>query len=254
MKKKIKKRIFSIGAILLIGVLIFLIYTYDSYSQSKGRFIYPSGPLVGPEEKEVLSAEEIMGLEPDYNKDIPMEFIINGTSGYGDLHDTLFSLLKSAHKQGWLPYEDSGCYISLTPILFWSATFNQVSTEMWVVVFSENFDETVKLEFYYYENSLSMHIYSEFSSMMLENFRSRPNEKYVCIFNGGRPLMLDSENSLYGIYGRVPVEGDYYHALDYEKLGVSYEEIISQDNLFWVDFFERRKESNYENSQQKKEH
>lgn len=48
--------------------------------------------------------------------------------------------------------------------------------------------------------------------------------------------MLDSDNKISpGTPLKVEVSGDYYHALDYEKLQVSYAELTKEDNLVWVE-------------------
>lgn len=238
MKTRKNIRVTTIIIILLLIIMYVVIDKLVWEKQNKGRFMsnltVPMGP--SPEGKSILSAEEIEDLKTTSNRDIPMESIINGSRGYKDLHNSLFSLLKTVHEQGSLPYEDKGCYISITPIHFWDAGENKISTVAWFAVFSQNFDKVITLVCYEYGNTLMMQIDSEFYSTLMEYFCSQPNEKYICIFNGMHILILDSQNVLYDAYNKTTVDGDYYHVLDYEKLGVSYNEIISQDKLIWIEF------------------
>lgn len=230
--------VLSVIVICVIGVLGFMTFRLQGEESEKGHFIneymnVPMGPL--PEGKDVLSAEEIEGLESAYNIDISMEAIINGADGYEEAHDTLWRFIENSHDEGGFMYGERGFYISLTPIPFWNARTNEISNEVWFAIFTEDFSEAQTLQVFTEENSLSMQWSKPFGDSMLRQFTSAPDEKYICILNPGA-FMLGSDNSLYPAYNQTKVEGDYYHTLDYEKLGISYNDFAARDQLFWIGF------------------
>lgn len=230
--------VLSVIVICVIGVLGFITFRLHGEESEKGHFTndymnVPMGPL--PKGKEVLSAEEIAGLETAYNIDISMEAIINGTDGYEEVHDRLWNSIDNSHEEGGFMYGERGFYISLTPILFWSATANEIFNDVWFAVFTEDLSEMRGLRFSPEEDSLTMMWDPPFSDSMLRQFTSAPDEKYICILNPGA-FMLGSDNSLYPAHNQTKVEGDYYHALDYEKLGISYNDFTAKDQLFWIGF------------------
>lgn len=236
--------VLSVIVICVIGVLGFITFRVQGEESEKGQFINNLNAVMGPlpEGKEILSAEEIEGLEPIYNIDISMEAIINGTDGYEKEHETLWGFIDSIQENCGLPYYGSGfqygergCYISLTPIYFWDALSNEIANEVCVAVFNEDFSAAQVIQFFKEENTLTMQLSSSFGDSMLEAFRAAPDEKFICLFNPDACL-LDAQNSLYATRDKVTVEGDYYHALDYEKLGVSYNDFASPERLIWIDF------------------
>lgn len=229
--------VLSVIIICIIGVLGFVTFRVQGEESEKGDFINNLNAVMGPlpEGKEVLSAEEIEGLELAYNIDISMEAIINGTDGYEEAHDTLWGFIENSHDGGGFMYGERGFYISLTPIPFWNARTNEISDEVRFAIFTEDFSEAQTLHVFIEENHLVMQWSKPFGERMLKQFASTPDEKYICIFNSG-VCMLDSDNFLYPTYIQTPVEGDYYHTLDYEKLGISYNDFAARDRLYWIEF------------------
>ena len=236
--------VLPVTLVCVIGVIGFITFRVQGEESEKGQFINNLNAVMGPlpEGKEILSAEEIEGLEPVYNIDISMEAIINGTDGYEKEHETLWGFIDSIQEHSGLPYYGSGfqygergCYISLTPIYFWNALSNEIANEVCFAVFNEDFSAAQVIQFFKEENTLTMQLSSSFGDSMLEAFRAAPDEKYICLFNPGGGL-LDAQNFLHATRDKVTVEGDYYHALDYEKLGVSYNDFASLEKLVWIDF------------------
>ena len=86
-----------------------------------------------------------------------------------------------------------------------------------------------------------MHTGLQFSLEDERELRKSPDERYIVLFNQGR-LIIDSGNTVYNWSKRMqyPMEinGDYYHALDYGTLGVSYSELTDPGNLVWISFGE----------------
>lgn len=113
-------------------------------------------------------------------------------------------------------------------------------TEERLLAFSEDFGETVEIYLYYNAHSDEMNVQLTYSvnTAIMDAFTEAPEEKYIFLYNGRLVQILDSHNVLHAgsIDCDITVEGDCYHALDYEKIAVSYQDIISEENLVWVEF------------------
>jgi hypothetical protein len=69
----------------------------------------------------------------------------------------------------------------------------------------------------------------------LKILRDSPDEQYIFLYNYDE-MLLDSSNILYEkTRFNIEVKGDYYHALDYEMLGVSYNKLTDESNLVWIE-------------------
>lgn len=69
---------------------------------------------------------------------------------------------------------------------------------------------------------------------LVEMLREHPDEKYIYLCGAGRARLLDKNNALYMDDSEVQVKGDYYHALDYKEIGLSYKDITDKKNLVWI--------------------
>jgi hypothetical protein len=63
-----------------------------------------------------------------------------------------------------------------------------------------------------------------------------PNESFIVLTDGYSSYFLSEDNRLYNastgsIVDDISITGDCYHAFSYDKIGVSYEEIVNQDIL-----------------------
>lgn len=64
-----------------------------------------------------------------------------------------------------------------------------------------------------------------------------PDREHILLTNGYDEMLLDEDNRGYGSYGAAfNVVGDYFHALDWENMAVSYQEITAEENMVWFSF------------------
>lgn len=129
-----------------------------------------------------------------------------------------------------------GCYLSSTVIPYYNVEENGMAIEYHVVMLSEDLQEKQILQFTAINHNCVVASVLPMENYMEEPFEESPEDKFLFLFNAGG-LALSPDNQL---YARDPkkyqVIGDYYHALDYENLAVSYADVVDPEHLIWVDF------------------
>ncbi|MBD5509826.1 MAG: hypothetical protein HDR08_00985 [Lachnospiraceae bacterium] len=253
-----RKKVIIIIIILafLLSCSIFLLHFASEHKKEpkkeSGQLSNVTEPMGNfPFAKYVLSAEEIANLQIDYESGIPVKEIMNRKAGYESVYDEFLQKLQwaaapepltmASNRTSFYDGEE-GCFISAKPIRFWEAYSNQMSMEEWILIFSKDFQKVAAVQIYKYEGEIHIGTCEHSTSFMKkvqEGMLAEPEEKFIFLFTGQQTLMLNSENEYwYAGYLAEPikVEGDYYHTLDYETIGISYDEITAEENLFWVDF------------------
>ncbi len=68
--------------------------------------------------------------------------------------------------------------------------------------------------------------------------KDNPDSRYITIDNAGKLLFIDEHNRITGSdsYITFSVEGDYYHTLDYHRLGISYNDMADEEKMVWIKF------------------
>lgn len=197
--------------------------------------------LIGksPEPKLILDAAEISASKIDYEYTLPIKPILDSEEGYEGYYESMVQLVKNLCEsaENYPFYQEEGFYVSTVPIYYFDAYNNTLSIETHVLLFSKDMSKTTVLIFFTHNNELQVQVLYPFDSYMEKLFQKEPDEKYIFLFNANDNLIIGSDNELYtGISPHeFEVVGDYYHALDYEKLGVSYAELTDADNLVWID-------------------
>lgn len=187
-----------------------------------------------PETKVILSEEEIRNAQINYESIFSIE-------DKEEIPEVILAFLNSLEWGEDTPfYGEDGCYISKKPLRFFSVDTCEMSTEERLIAFSKDFGEAVEIYLYYNEYSDEMNVQLTYSvnTAIMDAFNEAPDEKYIFLYNGRFTQILDSHNVLHSgsIDYDITVDGDYYHALDYEKIAVSYQDILSEENLVWVEF------------------
>ena len=195
-----------------------------------------SAALLGtyPEMKEVLSEEEIRNAQINYESIFSIE-------DKEEIPEVILAFFNSLEWGEDTPfYGENGCYISKKPIRFFSADTCKMSEEERLIAFSKDFSKAIEIYLYYNAHSDEMNVQLTYSvnTAISDAFTEAPDEEYIFLYNGRFMQILDSYNVLHSgsIDYDITVKGDYYHALDYEAIAVSYQDIISEENLVWVEF------------------
>ncbi len=138
------------------------------------------------------------------------------------------------------PEWSKGCYLSTTVIPYYNVQENGIAREYHVVMLSEDLQEKLILQIIKRGLKCEISTVLSMDGYMAEPFEEYPEEKFIFLFNV-KGLALSPDNQVY-VYALNPKEyqvtGDYYHALDYENLAVSYEDIIDPEHLVWVNFMQ----------------
>lgn len=194
------------------------------------------GPSSAPRN---LDAGELTILTIDYSSKIPIEAIINNKPGYEEYYRMITHIDSELRERfEYAFYGEKGFYLSTIPIEYFDSYEMKMHDCVQVVLFSEDFKNAAAHTFFYVGDKLESNF--QFGSFYeVEYMKSSPDELYIFLFNNGM-LMLDSNNDIHLWSNRrqynIEVYGDYYHSLNYEKLGVSYSMLTDSKNLIWFEF------------------
>ncbi|MDE7223777.1 MAG: hypothetical protein K2O34_08375 [Acetatifactor sp.] len=134
------------------------------------------------------------------------------------------------------PEWSEGCYLSTVVIPYYDVQENEVAREYHIVMLSKDLQEKMILQMVKRGFRCEISTVMSMDSYMEEPLEEHPEEKFLFLFNV-KGLALSSDNQVYACNPKeYQVIGDYYHALDYENLAVSYEDITDPEHLVWVDF------------------
>lgn len=211
----------------------------DSGSDSKKQNAEESSSLSGdgyydaPEA--VLNAEDIKETKWDYDVRETVEKIL--ANQYKEEYDAMMSII-SISATGEIK-EGKKYYISKTPFYCWDAKRNRVSgSTATILVLSAEFRVIGFCDLVFERGKYQTCSYVEADSgyELMKNLEEKPQCKYLAIMNGYKTNLLDDENIF--LYPNdnpvVKIQDDYYHAIDYEEIGVSYEELVNMKNLIEV--------------------
>ena len=133
-----------------------------------------------------------------------------------------------------------GYYIVTIPVICYNAQSNQYAVDGNYLVFDDITDlgnnaglHVVLSEDGSYQNSgfISGLIPMYLTEIMIAN----PDQEYIFLYNGTAMCMIDEDNTLYTspYSDELQVVGDYYHALDYKNIAVSYRNLTDSAHLLY---------------------
>lgn len=189
--------------------------------------------------KAVLNAKEIKETKWDYDIRETVEKILANQNK--EEYDAMMSIISVSvvGENTEAPQNGKKYYISKTPFYCWDAERNRVSgTTATVFVFSAEFRAIgfCDLVFERGKYQTCSYVKADSDDGLMENLKEKPQCKHIAIMNGYIMNLLDDKNVF--LYPNdnpvVKIQGDYYHAIDYEEIGVSYEELVNLKNLIEV--------------------
>ena len=140
-------------------------------------------------------------------------------------------------------YNENGCYLSICYATYFNVAENRTSGVLECYIFTKNLEEAG--EIFFLRNDIeSMNVSinnTEYggSSPILEALAKEKDKKYVILTNGMDTKLLDNENNLVKAgtsRHKLEIVGDCYSVLEQKGLGISYNDIINEENLIWFDF------------------
>ena len=153
------------------------------------------------------------------------------------------SILTQAQDKSSIIYGEKGCYLSVYGMPEFSVeeveTFNSVQC----FIFTKDLKVAGAVYFYVNDKKTICSSTTLFNSdsPVCRKLSANKSKRYIVLSNGLETKLLDSENKITKI-GAVrkdlEVIGDCYSILEQHGLSVSYDDIISEENLIWFDFEE----------------
>ena len=140
-------------------------------------------------------------------------------------------------------YNENGCYLSISNTTFFDVASNQTSDVIQCFIFTKDLEEAGTIMFLSNKiETLSVSVNnSEYGSpsVILEKLAKEKDKKYVFLINGVDTKLLDNENNIINVgfsRHKLEIEGDCYSILEQKVLSVSYNDIIDEKNLIWIEF------------------
>lgn len=187
-----------------------------------------------------LNEKDIQAADIDYSRIIPVDKIFNRDNGYKDIYDTMVSDISDLCKniKEFSLYGESGFYVSTVPIRYFDAYDINMQENMIseLCIFSKDFSKGAMYTLFYVDGEITVTCNFTLNSNVKSVLKDKPDEEFIFLSNGGEVLIIDSDNEIIaGGNNMYEITGDYYHALEYELLAVSYNEITDEENLVWID-------------------
>lgn len=241
--KKVKSILPLTAIIILAGLFAAFIISGLAGGQKESGFYYNELATLPTKQydeyKNVLNAETVsqsyihkpVDLRKKFNKKKYKKLF--NISVYGAVNDRQTSKL----------YNENGCYLSICYAAYFNVAENRTSGVRECYIFTKNLEEAGKIIFLGNNiESMSVSVNdseSGGSSPILEALAKEKDKKYVILANGVDTKLLDNENNIVKAgFSRheLEIEGDCYSIFEQNGLGISYNDIIDEENLIWIDF------------------
>ncbi|MDE7288982.1 MAG: hypothetical protein K2N71_05705 [Oscillospiraceae bacterium] len=142
-------------------------------------------------------------------------------------------------------YNENGCYLSICYTTHFNVAENRTTDILQCFIFTKDLEEAGSILFLRNDiESMNVSINDTEiggSSPILEALAKEKDKKYVILTNGMDTKLLDNENNLVKAgtsRHELEIVGDCYSVLEQKGLGISYNDIINEENLIWFDFNE----------------
>lgn len=141
-------------------------------------------------------------------------------------------------------FKSNGVYVSKTAIYEYSLRENNIRTGYFIVpLFSEDMSVMAAADVTIENGKLHIYTRLDQSYDWMSDIKNMPDESFVNLSGMKNTLfsvVLSQENEIYRWSTKVnfdiTIEGDPYHALPYEDISFSYEELTDKGNLVWLEF------------------
>ena len=241
--KKVKSILPLTAIIILAGLFAaFIISGLAGGQKEAGVFLNESAtfPLKTYDEySSVLNAETVSELYIHKPIDLRKKFTkkkykeLFNALVYGFVNETQTSKL----------YNENGCYLSICYATHFNVAENRTTDILQCFIFTKDLEEAGSILFLRNDiEAMSVSINDTEvggSSPILEALAKEKDKKYVILTNGMDTKLLDNENNLVKAgtsRHKLEIEGDCYSILEQKGLGISYNDIISEENLIWFEF------------------
>lgn len=133
-----------------------------------------------------------------------------------------------------------GYYIVTIPVICYNAQLNQYAVDGNYLVFEDITDLGNNAGLQAVLSADGTAQTSGFISGLIPKYLTEimianPDQEYIFLYNGTAMCMIDEDNTLYTspYSDELQVVGDYYHALDYKNIAVSYRNLTDSAHLLY---------------------
>lgn len=179
--------------------------------------------------KEILDASEINVYDGNNKMKEMISGILSQKGKYAQKYKDMCMEIESEME------EEEGCYyISDIPILWWDAIENRIDEHYAkLAIFSEKHEILGALDL---NNDLDGELLFSFMAgddTFFKKMEEAKKDKYLFILNQSKMLMLNENNEILppNANPKVMIQGDYYHALPYQTLAISYSDLVDEKHL-----------------------
>ncbi len=177
-------------------------------------------------------ADEISSMEIDYTPFVDLEMLISEQSFIDEV---------SRNFSGWseqsesLLYGGTGIYLSSTPVYAYHLNDEKLASVILCYVFSEDKAKAGEIQICLNGDEVT-YFFSYVGTnsgvdKIVETMKESPDTKFIKLYNNRTHTIIDEDSE--PMDTDFKMVGDVFHSLNYEFLGVSYNDII--ENLVWIE-------------------
>ena len=185
----------------------------------------------GEKTKEVLDASEIKGYDSNNKMKEMVSDVLSQKGEYEQKYKEMCEEIECEMEEAEM---EGDYYISDIPILWWDAIENRIDEHYAkLAIFSEKHEILGALDL---NDDLDGELLFSFMAggdTFFKEMEEAPKDKYLFILNQSQMSMLDENNKILtpNANPEVMIQGDYYHALPYQTLAISYSDLVDEKHL-----------------------
>lgn len=240
--KKVKS-ILILPAVIILAIcfMAFIVSGLAGGQKETGVFYndFATRPIKGSDEYiSVLDAETV-----SQSKQLDIPFDLEKKLAEKKFKKEFVGAMSSyAHDKSSQMYGEKGCYLSVYGVPEFSVEKVWTVNSVQCFIFTKDLEQAGTVYFYDKGKSISSNSADVSNySPVCKKLSANKSKRYIVLSNGLETKLLDSENKVTKI-GAVrkdlEVIGDCYSILEQHGLSVSYDDIISEENLIWFEFDE----------------
>ncbi len=228
----------SIIILIMIPIIIIIYYFNQGKLNSEQQIDNTSG------NKNICSAEKIRNANLVYIPIVNLSDKLQEKE-FRKVISEYFKSEPSRLKPNAVLYNEKGCYFSVCGAAMYNVNTNTFEKTLQCFIFTHNLEEVGTIYFYLDGKK----IISQFSingaeigtkSALLKKLSKNKDKEYIIISDGYySTALLDSDNTLIPLStgsDAFVVNGDCFSEFNNTSVSLSYNKIINEENLIWIEF------------------
>lgn len=188
---------------------------------------------------EVCDIADLAGKDVSYAPAGDLRSMLDEPGFLSELQESISIMLAASSE--YMLNDAEGCFLSLRELTAFHIGEQKCATAFYCYLFDRDMEPVGEILFYSQDGTLlhnSPVLYrANYAPYYLRVMAEVPDREHILLTNGYEEMLLDEDNQGHGNYGAAfVVVGDYFHALDWENMAVSYQEITAEENMVWLPF------------------